>query len=644
MSMSKASTDAAGARPATRARQAAVADELPFEDGASFEDASRGWLAAIEPPVIRDDAGKVVWDLTQFRFAEGSAPDTVHPSLWRAAKLARKHGLFQVTDRVYQVRGYDAANLTVVVGECGFVVIDPLTCVETAAAAMRLVREQLGDRPVTAVVHSHCHIDHYGGVKGVVDESDVRAGRIPIVAPAGFYEHAVEGSIAAGTAMNRRSGFMFGGWLPRGSHGHVGLGIAAGVATGTSTLIEPTHVIGATGEELVLDGVRFVFQFAPDTEAPAEMNFHLPELRALCMAETVSQVMHNLYTLRGAPVRDARRWSSVLDEALGLFVEASDVLFNGHQWPVWGQDRIIELLSVHRDLYRYIHDETLRLANHGYSPNEIVELIELPETLSRCWAARGNYGSLSHNAKGVYQHYLGWFDGNPAELDPLPPAEAGRRYVEALGGLERVVSRAREAFEVGEYRWAAELLKHALGADPEDVTTRFLQADVFEQLGYQAESAAWRNFYLSGAQELRHGLPSGRSFNLGSPDVVAGMTTEMLVEHMAVRLNGPRAGKNPMRVGLRITDVRSADAAPEYVLSVENGVLRHLPRGADSVGATLHVTRPAFAELAFGASTLEALVDRGLAAIEGAREDLELLLDLLDTFTGAFDLVSPTLR
>jgi alkyl sulfatase BDS1-like metallo-beta-lactamase superfamily hydrolase len=374
------------------------------------------------------------------------------------------------------------------------------------------------------VIHTHSHLDHFGGVRAVADEADVRAGRVPVVAPAGFYEHAVRESLAAGVAMARRSGYMFGGSLPRNPQGHATISSGAAVATGSITIIEPTHLIEATGDELVLDGVRFVFQLAPDTEAPAEMNVHLPGQRALCMAETINQLMHNLYTLRGAQVRDALAWSSAIDEALGLFASSSDVVFTGHHWPVWGTERITELLGMQRDLYRYIHGETLRLANHGNTPNEIANLVELPETLRGFWANRGTYGSVSHNTKAVYQRYLGWFDGNPANLDPLPPAETGRRYVNMLGGPDAMVRHARSAHEAGEYRWAAELLEHALAADPRHTPARLLQADVFEQLGYQAESAAWRNFYLIGAQELRHGYPGGRPASRTSPALVAGMT------------------------------------------------------------------------------------------------------------------------
>lgn len=640
-----ADSEAREAGPTTTGRHAAAVAALPWADRRAFEDVRRGRIASIEPPVIRDSMGRVVFDLTTYDFVDGEAPATVHPSLWRIAQLHRNHGLFEVTDGVYQVRGYDAANMTVVAGERGYVVIDPLTCVESSAAALDLVRRHLGDRPVTAVVHTHCHIDHFGGVKGVVDEADVRAGRVPVVAPVGFYEHAVSENVSAGVAMGRRSGFMFGGALPKSARGHVMNGSCAAVATGRKSLIRPTHEVTRTGEELVLDGVRFVFQYVPETEAPAEMNFHLPERRALCMAELISHHMHNLYTLRGAPVRNAVAWSDAIDEALRLYGDASDVTFIGHGWPVWGQEQIAELLGMHRDLYRYLHDETLRLANHGYTPNEIAELIELPEPLDAYWANRGTYGATSHNVKGVYQHYLGWFDGNPANLDPLPPAQAGRRYVELMGGIDAVVAHARSAHETGEDRWAAELLKHALAADHDHRPARLLQADVFEQLGYQSEAAPWRNFYLVGAQELRHGTPSGRPAGGASPDLVAGMTPEMILDYLGIRLNGPRAAAARLRLELVISDDRPGQAEDRYLLIVENGILRYTrPPFTETPTGTLRVRHAALADLAYGAASLDELLAKDTARVDGDRTDLDTLLGLLDTFTGAFEVVLPNLR
>lgn len=634
--------DAAPAAPraataTTRARNAAIAAVLPFDDRQGFADAARGFVATIDPPTIRDGRGSVVWDLTPYDFLDAEAPDTVHPSLWRMAQLNRHHGLFRVSDRIHQVRGFDIANMTVVEGDTGFIVIDPLTCVETAGAALDLVRAHLGDRPVTAVIYSHSHADHFGGVKAVVDEADVRAGRVPLVAPAGFYEHAVSENVHAGVAMGRRAQFMFGARLPRGPRGHVTTGLGVTLPHGTMTLIEPNDVIGTTGTERVLDGVRFVFQFTPGAEAPAEMNFHLPELRALCMAETVSQQMHNLYTPRGAQVRDALAWSTYLDEAIRLFGADSDVLFISHHWPTWGTDRIVEQIGMHRDLYRYIHDETLRLANHGYGPTEIAELVQLPEQLDTFWANRGCYGALNHNVKAVYQLYLGWFDGNPANLHPLPPAEAGRRYVELMGGRDTVLARAREAFDAGDHRWAAELGKHALAADPGYQPVRDLQADVFEQLGYQAESGPWRNFYLLGAEELRHGTPRNRPFGAAGPDVVAGMSGELLLDYLAIRLNGPAAAREHLRIGLHVTDT-----GERFLLTVRNGLLRHSrDDAAPEPDTALHVDHRTLAALTHGGITLDDAEGRGSARVHGRRDDVRRLFALLDTFTGSFDVVAP---
>ncbi|MFL4909814.1 alkyl/aryl-sulfatase [Streptomyces sp. MMS24-I2-30] len=632
----------------TARRHAAAARGLPWEDRRAFEDVRRGRLASIEPPVIRDASGRVVWDLAAYSFVGGEAPVTVHPSLWRSAQLLCHHGLFEVTEGVYQVRGYDAANMTVVVGERGYVVIDPLTCVETSEAALELVREQLGDRPVTAVVHTHGHLDHFGGVKGVVDEAAVRSGRIPVVAPAGFYEHAVSENVSAGVAMRRRSAFMFGGQLPKGALGHVMNGSCAAMATGRTSLIRPTHEVSRTGDELVLDGVRFVFQYVPDTEAPAEMNFHLPEHRALCMAELISHHMHNLYTLRGAPVRDAAAWSTAIDDALRLYGDVSDVMFIGHGWPVWGQEQIAELLGMHRDVYRYLHDETLRLANHGHTPNEIAELIELPDSLDRHWDNRGTYGATRHNVKAVYQHYLGWFDANPANLDPLPPTQAGRRYVELMGGIDAVVGHARTAHDAGEGRWAAELLKHTLAADPGHEAARLLQADVFEQLGYQSEAAPWRNFYLVGAQELRDGAPNAKPSGAGiSPDLIAGMTTDAILDYLAIRLNGPRAAGTRLRIGLEVTADGDGlgPTRDRRALIIDNGVLRHpQPTDTDTPAGTLRITHTALAHLAYGSVPLDELLTKDAAAVDGDRTDLDTLLTLLDTFTGTFETVVPNRR
>ena len=625
------------ATASTRASNAAVASVLPFADRTGFSDAARGFVATIDPPTIRNADGKLVWDLTSYAFVADEAPDTVHPSLWRMALLNLHHGLFRVSDRIYQVRGFDMANMTVIEGDTGYIVIDPLTCVETARAALDLVRAQLGDRPVTAVIYTHCHADHFGGVRGVVDEREVRGARVPVLAPTGFFEHAVSENVHAGVAMSRRAEFMFGARLPRGARGQITTGLGMTLPLGTMSLIEPTDLIATTGTERVLDGVRFVFQLTPGAEAPAEMNFHLPQFRALCMAETVSQQMHNLYTPRGAQVRDALAWSNYLDEAIRLFGAQSDVLFICHHWPTWGAERIVEQIGMHRDLYRYIHDETLRLANHGYTPTEIAEMVQLPEQLSNFWANRGCYGTLNHNVKAVYQRYLGWFDGNPANLHPLPPTEAGRRYVQLIGGPDTVLARGREAFDAGDYRWAAELVKHLLAAEPGNRPARELQADVFEQLGYQAESGPWRNFYLLGAHELRNGTPPAKERASGGTDLAAGIRAELLLDYLAIRLIGPAAAAEHLRIGLHITDT-----GEWFLLTVKNGVLRYTGGGMEPAAETaLHLNHLTLAALADGGITLEAAERHGTARVEGPRDALERLFALLDRFTGAFDVVAP---
>ncbi|GGL42725.1 MBL fold metallo-hydrolase [Phycicoccus endophyticus] len=622
------------ASPSTRAAHAAATDALPWEDERDLADAERGFVASLEPLTIRDERGSVVWDLEPYEFVDGPAPDTVHPSLWRMARLSRRHGLFRVTDGLYQVRGFDISNMSVIEGETGYVVIDPLTCVETAAAAMDLVRRELGDRPVTGLVYTHGHIDHFGGAAGVLPDGRAPEG-MPVIAPVGFTEHAVSEHIHAGVAVSRRSQLMFGKPLSVGPRGQVTAGLGFTLPAGSISLVEPTRLVGETGTEVVVDGVRLVFQFTPGAEAPAEVNVHLPDLRALCMAETVSHHMHNLYTLRGAEVRDALAWSTYLDEAIELFADRTDVMFISHHWPVWGRERVVEHIGMHRDLYRYLHDQTLRLANHGHTPAEIAELIELPPQLDRYWANRGNYGSLRHNAKAVYQRYIGWFDANPAHLDPLPPAESGSRYVALLGGTEAVLGHARAAVEADELRWAAELLAHGLAAEPDHGQLRALQADVFEQLGYRAESGPWRNFYLLAAAELRGEVQPVSTFVRSNAEMAPGMTASMLLDFLAIRLDGPRAAAAPSRWGLRLRDREES-----YVVEVDRGVLHHR-RSTRPEDSTLVLDHPALVRLVLGMSTLEEAVEQGLAHIEGDPSGVRSAFDQLDVFAGDFSVVTP---
>lgn len=623
------------ATPATAAANRAVLSTLDFADRRSFDDARRGFVATIDPPVIRAENGRVVWDLTRYDFLGGDCPDTVNPSLWRQAQLTVRHGLFRVTDRIYQIRGFDIANMTIVEGDTGYLVIDPLLTPETAAAGMRLVREHLGDKPIRAIVYTHSHTDHFGGVKGVVSGDEVARGAVRIVAPSGFMEHTVSENVQAGNAMKRRAQYMYGSLLPADDRGVVSVGLGAALANGAPTLLAPTDLVAETGTEMVLDGVRIVFQYTPDSEAPAEMNFFLPDLRALCMAENVSHNMHNLYTLRGAQVRDAAAWSNYIRDALDLFGDRADVLFISHHWPVWGREAIREFMEKQRDLYRFIHDETLRWAARGLNAAEIAERLELPPALATYWSNRGYYGTLEHNVKAVYQKYLGWFDANPANLHPHPPAAAAARYVEFMGGADEVLRKARASFDAGDYRWVAEVVGRVVFTDPRNEDARALQADAFEQLGYQAEAASWRNFYLTGAQELRSGVAyAGGGGARG--DMLTAMTTEMLLDHLAVRLDGAAAAECDAHVALDV------DGDGRIFVLVRHGVLVHSrrPQRGD-VDATVALSRPVLARLVLGALTAADAEAAGHVTISGDAAAWRVPFDLRGRFDPAFPIVTP---
>lgn len=608
--------------------------DLPWQDDADFIDAQRGFIATLEDPTITDAAGRSVQDLSPYHFLEGQAPGSAHPSLWRLAKLNTHHGLFQVCEGIYQVRNLDISNLSVIIGDTGYIVVDPLFSRETAHAAMELVYKHLGRRPVTGIIYTHSHLDHFGGVAGVITEQAVVDHHIPVVAPADFMDHAVNENIHAGVAEGRRNQFMFGTVLPRDERGQITSSLGVAVSTGVSTLIPPTISIGAAGDTLTIDGIEIDFQSASGAEAPSEFHFTVPRYRAACLAENLSRVMHNIYTLRGAPVRDALLWSKLIDRCLDQLQDGVDVVFMGHHWPVWGRKDIQEFLQKQRDLYRFMHDETLRLINHGYTGIEIAESLELPEGLANYWPNRGLYGSLNHNVKAIYQRYLGWFDGNPANLHPLPPKQAGTRYLAAMGGADRVTDLARQAHEDGDYRWASELLKHVLAAHPSHPAARALQADSFEQMGYQAESGPWRNFYLSGAQELR-GTESSSAPSAAdrSRELVQAMDTTQLLDFAGIRFNG---SANADLTGLlRIT----IDAEDHYV-GVQNGCInaRQTLRPGEVPDAALATDHTGFARLCQGALTYDEAVATGLAEVSGDIGLLERFWNSMDAFTGKFPL------
>jgi alkyl sulfatase BDS1-like metallo-beta-lactamase superfamily hydrolase len=554
---------------------------LPYDDTADFADADRGFIGALSPCVVRAADGRVVWDNDAYAFITGTAPATVHPSLWRQSKLTSRHGLYEVVPGIYQVRGLDLSNISFVEGDTGLIVIDPLVCTEVAAAALQLYRAHRGDRPVVAVIYTHSHVDHFGGVLGVTSQAEVDAGKVAVLAPEGFTEHAVQENIYAGPAMARRATYMYGSKLERGARGHVGCGLGQAPSTGEVALIVPTVDIRSTGEAHTIDGVQIEFQMAPGTEAPAEMHFYFPQFRALCMAENATHNLHNLVTLRGALVRDPHAWAGYLTEAIDAFAERAEVVFASHHWPTWGRERVVEFLSLQRDLYAYLHDQTLRLINRGHTGAEIAEIIQMPPALDRAWHTHGYYGSVSHNVKAVYQRYMGWFDGNPARLWPHPPAALGARYVDAIGGTERVVELAQQAFDDGDLRWAATLLDHAVFADSGHAGARTLLAETFEQLAFGAENATWRNFFLSGATELRDGN-FGTAAQTSSPTLLAQLTPEQILDGMSISVNGPRAWDLDLTVDVTIADCN-------YRLALRNGVLVHrrVPAEASTAAVTI---------------------------------------------------------
>ncbi len=609
--------------------------ELRFDDAEDFDDARRGRLGGLSDGVIRATNGRVVWDAGAYEFLDRDCPPTVHPSLWRQSRLNSIHGLFEVTEGIYQVRGLDLSNMTIVEGDEGVLVIDPLISCETAAAALALYREHRGERPVTGLLYTHSHVDHFGGARGVVSEEDLRSRRIPVFAPAGFLTHAVSENVHAGTAMTRRATYMYGALLPKGPAGQVGAGLGQTTSLGTVTLLPPTLDIVQTGQEEEVDGIRMIFQMTPGSEAPAEMNFLFPEHRALCMAENATHNLHNVLTLRGALVRDPHVWASYLDQAIELFAERADVLFAQHHWPRWGSDRMVDFLSKQRDLYGYIHDQTLRLLNKGYLAGEIAEMLALPPSLAGEWHCRGYYGSLSHNVKAVYQRYLGWFDGNPAHLWTHPPETAARRYVELAGGAEHLLAQARESFAAGDYRWVAELVNHLIFADPDNAEAKELQARALEQLAYGAENATWRNFYLMGAHELRNGA-AGIATHIPT-DFIANTPTDLLLDAIAIQIDGPRAADSSLSMIWILPDVNET-----HHLTLANGVLTHRPgRGALAAEATLTVERSALNEILLGTADLQELVSSGRLEIEGDQGTLGRLLGLLDPPDPNFAIVTP---
>jgi alkyl sulfatase BDS1-like metallo-beta-lactamase superfamily hydrolase len=620
----------------TAALNASVGKALPLSDPKDFEDAKRGLIASDAELRVSGAEGNAIWDMPAYGFVDGEAPASVNPSLWRQARLNNIHGLFEVTQGVYQVRGYDLANMSLIEGETGWIVVDPLTAEETARAAIAFAREHLGDKPVSGVIFTHSHIDHFGGVLGVLTPEEAQERKVPIIAPEFFIDEATSENIVAGVTMSRRALYMFGLRLPRTERGHVGSGLGKGPAHGTFGILQPTKTISKTTTDLTIDGVSFVFQNAPGSEAPAELTFYLPDLKAFCGAEVVSHNMHNLYTLRGAKIRNALRWSGYIDEIIALFGEA-EVYFGSHHWPIWGNERIVDFLEKQRDTYKYINDQTLRLALHGYTPREIAEQLELPESLRASFPNRGYYGTLKHNAKGVYQRYFGWYDGNPANLDPLPPAEAGAKYVKLAGGAANLLRSAQAAYDGGDYRWVAEVVNHLVFADPDNQEARELLARAYDQLGYQAESGPWRDIYLTGAFELRHGGPTEGIDLASAMDMIREAPLEPFLDAMAARLNAPKAEGKEMIVNLIFSDLDES-----YVLELKNSVLRHYKRDPHpDANATLTTTHDIYLRMATGRVGIKDTLLTDDLKVEGSGMDLVRFFRLFDKPDGTFNIVIP---
>ncbi len=620
------------------AQQAAMLQALPFSDTADFDDASRGFLGTLENAKITNAQGRVVWNLEPYGFlSEEEAPVTVNPSLWRQSRLNMNHGLFEVVPGVYQIRGLDIANMTLIEGDTGVIVVDTLTSIEGARAAIELYFQHRGKRPVAAVIFTHTHTDHWGGARGVLDDATLEGGKVPIIAPNLFMEHAVSENIIAGPAMLRRAQYQFGPLLAKGPRGQVDCGLGKSMAAGAVALLRPTDLIMETGDKRNIDGIEFEFQMAPNSEAPAEMHFFIPRYRLLNLAENCTHNFHNLLPFRGADVRDALAWSKYLGEALQMWGGKAEAMCGQHHWPVWGKERIDKMIRQQRDLYKFAHDQTIRLMNHGLTASEIAEVIKLPASLEAAWHGRGYYGHIRHNVKAIYQKYLGWYDANPVNLDSLPPVEAGKKYVEYMGGADAILARALADFAKGEFRFIAQALSHLVFAEPDHQAARALLADTLEQLGYAAESATWRNAYLFGAQELRQGMPKVPSRPPMPRETLAALRTGQLWDVLGVRLNGPKADGRHIVLNWSFTDTGES-----FVLTLENCALTYVEGAqAASADAGFTLARATLDEVIAKQTSFPEAVASGKVKVTGNATRLAELMALMDEFPRMFEIVEP---
>jgi len=627
------------ATPATRAANEAFVKGLPLADRADLDDAQRGLVAAIPDGLIAGAPGAPpVWNLQPYDFLKGEQPSaTVNPSLWRQSQLNLANGLFKVAERVYQLRGFDIANITIVEGDTGLIVTDTTLSVQTAKAALELYYQHRPRKPVVALIYTHSHADHFGGARGLISEADAASGQVKVIAPDGFMEHAVAENVIAGNAMSRRAQYQFGTPLPVGERGQVDGGLGKALAKGSISLIAPNDLIRQSTETRLIDGVEIEFHLVPGSEAPAEMIAYYPQFKLLNMAEDATHTMHNLYTIRGAEIRDGRLWSKYIGEAIDRYGDRTEVVIAQHHWPLWGRERVVAYLKKQRDLYKFIHDQSVRLLNHGLTATEIGEQLKLPPSLASEFAARGYYGTLSHNAKAVYQFYLGWYDANPADLNPLPRAEEAKKEIDYMGGAAAVLARAREDFKAGQYRWVASIASKLVFADPANQDARALGADALEQLGYQAEAATWRNAYLLGAQELRHGVPKNPNATTATAELLKGVSIDLAFDFLGVRLNAAKAEGKHIVVNWTFTEPKQT-----FVMNLENSALTHVAgKLSDNADVSVTLNRATFDAISLKQRTFLGAVATGDLWVTGNPLKLRELFALFDDFSPDFEVVEP---
>jgi alkyl sulfatase BDS1-like metallo-beta-lactamase superfamily hydrolase len=626
------------ATPATQQANSDLLKTLPMSDRQDYEDAKRGFIATLPDINIKTPDGKTVWTLNGYQFLQSQdAPPTINPSLYRNSQLNMNNGLFKVTDGIYQIRGFDLSDMTIVETNNGIIVIDPLISTEVAKAGLDLYYQHRPKKPVVAVIYTHSHVDHYGGVRGVVNEADVKAGKVKIFAPEGFLEEAVSENVFAGNAMSRRAIYMYGSLLPRNAQGQVDGGLGKTTSNGTVTLIPPTDIITKTGEKRTIDGLDVVFQMAPGTEAPAEMLFYFPKYHALCAAEDATHTLHNLYTLRGAQVRDANKWWQALNTTINMFGPDVQIVFASHHWPMWDNPRINDYLAKQRDTYKFVHDQSLRLLNMGYTMDEIGDMVKLPRSLDKEWYNHGYYGTVVHDAKAVYQRYMGWYSGNPADLHPLPPVDTAKRTMDFMGGVPAVTRKARDAYAKGDYRWVAQVMNMAVYAEPDNQEAKNLEADALEQLGYQSESGPWRDVYLMGAYELRNGIPKVPAVQTASPDTIRAMTPEMALEFLSMHIDGDKADGKKISVNWIFPDIHK-----HYAVRLENSVLVYNEgKQIQNADVTLTLPKSSLDNIMLHQTNLDQEVQAGRAKVDGDRGKISELLSLTDTFNPLFPIVTP---